>query len=64
MRTKEVDVSIRKSYDWDCPRCGQHNIQRVWIDDELNHLVCHECGAEINFISQVENCGEWIYKEI
>jgi len=61
---KEVDVSILKSYHWDCPRCGQYNVQKIGLDHDLKQLVCHECGIEINFISQNKCCGVWIYKEI
>ena len=56
----KVDVSIFKSYNWDCPRCGQFNKTDIGLNEELNSLICEGCGAEIKYNQK----DGWTWEEL
>lgn len=38
---EKVDVREISAYCWECPKCGDFN-----IDDIYNDIICSSCGEE------------------
>lgn len=62
MRTKEINVSILKAYDWFCPNCKKHNIKYSELNRTSKKLRCSKCDMKIEHLISFHSDIE-IYKE-
>lgn len=60
-KAKAVDVSIFKSYNWDCPRCKAFNKRTVGPNEDKDILACQYCGAQVKYI--IDPVNDWVFEE-
>lgn len=61
IKYKKVDVSIFKSYNWDCPRCGAFNNKQAGPNEDKHTLICKFCGAQVKYFKGAVN--DWFFEE-
>ena len=60
-KAKAVDVSIFKTYNWDCPRCNAFNKKIIHFNIDIDILVCQYCGAQVEY--STDPVDDWVFEE-